>query len=85
MTHREAAKLQANFFELDSNFFFDLPMKSSSRRFNGLLDTTTGKPNLSRPRVAFPLRPLQEECLQSTSRFVPEKNRDNRFSMVAVA
>jgi hypothetical protein len=84
VTHREAAKLHANFSKLDSNFFFDLPMKSSSRRFDGF-DSATGKSNLSRPRVAFSFRPLHEECLQSPSRLVPEENRDNRFNMVPIA
>jgi hypothetical protein len=58
MTDREAAKFHADFLEVDSNFFLDLPMKGGSRRFDALFDSTTGKPNLSRPRVPLSLRSL---------------------------
>ena len=58
MADGEFPKFYADLFELDSNLFLDLPMKSSSRRFDVLFDSTTGKPNLSRPGVAFSFRPL---------------------------
>jgi len=58
MTDREAAKFHADFFELDSNFFIDLPMKSGSRRFSALFDSATWKSNLSRPRVPLSLSSL---------------------------
>ena len=84
MTDREAAKFHADFFELDSNFFFDLPMKGGSRRFGALFDSTTWKSNLARPRVPLSLRPLHEERLQPSSRLLPEKNRDHCFHSVPV-
>src|SRR2546427_11112741 len=61
VTDREVAKFHADFFELDSNFFIDLPVKSGSRRFGALFDSTTWKSNLSRPGVPLSLRPLNKE------------------------
>jgi len=84
MTDREAAKFHADFYEPDSNFFFDLPMKGGSRRFGALFDSTTWKSNLARPRVPLSLRPLHEERLQPSSRLLPEKNRDHCFHSVPV-
>ena len=85
MTDREAAEFHADFFELDSNFLIDLPMKSSSRRFSALFDSTTWKSNLSRPGVPLSFRPLYQKGLQPSSRLVPEKNRNHRLHSVAVS
>ncbi len=60
MANGKFPEFRSDLFELDSNFFLDFAMKRGSRRFVALFDSTTGKSNLSRPRVAFPFRSLYQ-------------------------
>jgi hypothetical protein len=47
MTYGEAAKFQADLFELDPDLFFDLAMKGGSGLFGRLFDSTAWKSNLA--------------------------------------